>query len=59
MRILHTSDWHLGRTLHKVGLAQAQAKGGRLLRLEPGSRHRAWLRLRVFQPQGRIESAVA
>ncbi|MEZ5187051.1 MAG: exonuclease SbcCD subunit D [Candidatus Nanopelagicales bacterium] len=25
MRILHTSDWHLGRTLHKVSLAQAQA----------------------------------
>ncbi len=24
MRILHTSDWHLGRTLHKVPLADAQ-----------------------------------
>lgn len=24
MRILHTSDWHLGRTLHKVSLALAQ-----------------------------------
>lgn len=24
MRILHTSDWHLGRTLHKVSLADAQ-----------------------------------
>lgn len=24
MRILHTSDWHLGRTLHKASLAQAQ-----------------------------------
>ncbi len=24
MRILHTSDWHLGRTLHKQSLAQAQ-----------------------------------
>ncbi len=24
MRILHTSDWHLGRTLHKVSLAGAQ-----------------------------------
>lgn len=24
MRILHTSDWHLGRTLHKVSLAEAQ-----------------------------------
>lgn len=46
-------------TMPAYGLAQAQAKGGRLLRLEPGSRHRAWLRLRVFQPQGRIESAVA
>lgn len=24
MRILHTSDWHLGRTLHKESLAEAQ-----------------------------------
>lgn len=24
MRILHTSDWHLGRTLHKAPLVQAQ-----------------------------------
>lgn len=24
MRILHTSDWHVGRTLHKVSLADAQ-----------------------------------
>lgn len=24
MKILHTSDWHLGRTLHKVSLADAQ-----------------------------------
>lgn len=24
MRILHTSDWHLGRTLHKVSLREAQ-----------------------------------
>lgn len=24
MRILHTSDWHLGRTLHKVSLGEAQ-----------------------------------
>lgn len=24
MRILHTSDWHLGRTLHKVALQDAQ-----------------------------------
>jgi exonuclease SbcD len=24
MRILHTSDWHLGRTLHKVSLVEAQ-----------------------------------
>ncbi|WP_327120890.1 exonuclease SbcCD subunit D [Streptomyces sp. NBC_01341] len=25
MRILHTSDWHLGRSLHRVSLADAQA----------------------------------
>ncbi len=25
MRILHTSDWHLGRTFHQVGLLDAQA----------------------------------
>ena len=25
MRILHTSDWHLGRTLHGVDLAAAHA----------------------------------
>ena len=25
MRILHTSDWHLGRSLHGVGLLEAQA----------------------------------
>ncbi len=25
MRFLHTSDWHLGRTLHRVGLVDAQA----------------------------------
>ncbi|MGH3496467.1 MAG: exonuclease SbcCD subunit D [Nocardioidaceae bacterium] len=25
MRILHTSDWHLGRSFHKVGLLAAQA----------------------------------
>jgi exonuclease SbcD len=24
MRILHTSDWHLGRTLHKAPLVAAQ-----------------------------------
>lgn len=38
------------------GLAQAKAKGGQLLRLEPGSRHRAWLRLRVFRPHGPVEA---
>ncbi|MFM8745625.1 MAG: hypothetical protein ACKOED_03025 [Aestuariivirga sp.] len=37
------------------GLAQAKARGSQLLRLEPGSRHRAWLRLSVFRPQGPIE----
>ncbi len=25
MRLLHTSDWHLGRTLHRADLGQAQA----------------------------------
>ena len=25
MRLLHTSDWHLGRSFHRVGLLQAQA----------------------------------
>ncbi|WP_371539520.1 exonuclease SbcCD subunit D [Streptomyces sp. NBC_00466] len=25
MRILHTSDWHLGRSFHRVGLLEAQA----------------------------------
>ncbi|WP_340556077.1 exonuclease SbcCD subunit D [Streptomyces sp. GSL17-111] len=25
MRLLHTSDWHLGRGLHRVGLLEAQA----------------------------------
>src|SRR6202020_931897 len=25
MRLLHTSDWHLGRTLHRADLRQAQA----------------------------------
>ncbi len=25
MRILHTSDWHLGRSFHRVGLIEAQA----------------------------------
>lgn len=39
------------------GLAQAKARGARLLRLEPRSRHHAWLRLRVFRPQGPIRSA--
>ena len=24
MRILHTSDWHLGRSFHGVGLLDAQ-----------------------------------
>ena len=26
MRLLHTSDWHLGRTFHRVGLLDAQAR---------------------------------
>lgn len=26
MRILHTSDWHLGRSFHRVGLLEAQAQ---------------------------------
>ncbi len=26
MRILHTSDWHLGRSFHRVGLLDAQAE---------------------------------
>lgn len=26
MRLLHTSDWHLGRSFHRVGLLQAQAQ---------------------------------
>ena len=25
MRILHTSDWHLGRSFHGVGMLEAQA----------------------------------
>jgi len=25
MRVLHTSDWHLGRSFHRVGLLGAQA----------------------------------
>ena len=25
VRILHTSDWHLGRSFHRVGLLDAQA----------------------------------
>jgi exonuclease SbcD len=25
MRLLHTSDWHLGRSFHRVGLLDAQA----------------------------------
>ena len=25
MRILHTSDWHLGRSFHRVGLLDEQA----------------------------------
>ena len=25
MRLLHTSDWHLGRTLHGVNLHEAQS----------------------------------
>ncbi len=26
MRLIHTSDWHLGRTFHRVGLHDAQAR---------------------------------
>jgi len=26
MRILHTSDWHLGRSFHRVGMLQHQAR---------------------------------
>src|SRR5262245_37785651 len=26
MRVLHTSDWHLGRSFHRVGLLDAQAR---------------------------------
>jgi exonuclease SbcD len=26
MRILHTSDWHLGRSLHRADLREAQAR---------------------------------
>ena len=26
MRILHTSDWHLGRSFHRVGLLEHQAE---------------------------------
>ena len=26
MRLLHTSDWHLGRSFHRVGLLDAQAE---------------------------------
>ncbi len=33
MRILHTSDWHLGRTLHKVSLAEAQEEAMRQIGL--------------------------
>ncbi|MFL6178124.1 MAG: exonuclease SbcCD subunit D, partial [Ornithinibacter sp.] len=25
MRLIHTSDWHLGRSFHQVGLLGAQA----------------------------------
>ena len=25
MRILHTSDWHLGRSFHRVGMLEHQA----------------------------------
>src|SRR4029079_9822147 len=25
MRVLHTSDWHLGRSFHRVGMLDAQA----------------------------------
>jgi hypothetical protein len=36
------------------GLKNAAAKGGNLLRLEPGSRHATRLTLRVFRPEGPI-----
>ena len=26
MRFIHTSDWHLGRSLHSVGMIDAQAQ---------------------------------
>ena len=26
MRLIHTSDWHLGRSFHRVGLLDAQAR---------------------------------
>lgn len=41
------------------GLARAKDSGGQLLCLEPGSRHHAWLRLRVFRPRGPVWSAPA
>ncbi|MFN4140212.1 hypothetical protein [Aestuariivirga sp.] len=39
------------------GLAQATARGGRLLQLEPGSCHRTRLSLFVFRPSGPIGSS--
>jgi galactose mutarotase-like enzyme len=39
------------------GLSHAKDSGGRLLHLEPGSHHHAWLRLHVFRPQGPVWSA--
>ena len=48
MRILHTSDWHLGRSFHREGLLRHQAAldGGVHLR---STRGRTRL---VFQPNG-------
>ncbi|MCX6424343.1 MAG: exonuclease subunit SbcD, partial [Actinobacteria bacterium] len=31
MRLLHTSDWHLGRTLHGYGLQEAQEQALKFL----------------------------
>jgi len=41
-------------TAPAVGLAKAKARGGNLLRLQPGERLETTLRLRVFKPNGPI-----
>jgi hypothetical protein len=41
------------------GLQTAAARGGKLLRLDPGSRHTARLTLRVFRPDGPIGAGAA